>query len=253
MKIFLAGLNARPSFFNEAGSEKIPRFCLESFYSFKKWEHHIIHEADEFILDSGAFTYMQKNNVSDVNWFAYAEEYANFVLENNIRNYVELDIDSIIGYEKVLELRKFLEDKTNRPCMPVWHLWRGKDDFKRMIEEYDYACIGGFVSNAGGGILTSANKMKYIAHFISEAHSNNCRLHGLGCTRTSSLTKLKFDSVDSTSWLSGARYGQIHQFDGKRIKVYPKPKNTRIKNYMALDTFNLRQWQKYQDYAFENL
>ena len=49
--------------------------------------------------------------------------------------------------------------------------------------------------------------------FIDQAHSAGIRIHGLGFTSSKYLPYLKFDSVDSTTWLSGARYGQIYKFD----------------------------------------
>ena len=43
-----------------------------------------------------------------------------------------MDVDNIIGYEKVLELRKILLEATDK-IIPVWHKNRGIDEFKKML------------------------------------------------------------------------------------------------------------------------
>ena len=249
MKVFLSTLSSRPEFFNGGGWEQVP-FALESFHYFQDWEAPIIAKGDDFMLDSGAFTYMHDTS-KKVDWWEYAERYAEFIVRHDVKNYVELDLDNIIGYSEVLKIRAFLERETNRPCMPVWHLWRGEDEYLRMVDEYDYACISGFVSNVGGGGLSG--KAKMVPHLIREGHKRGCRLHGLGCTRTKQLHALHFDSVDSTAWLSGGRYGQLHVFNGRDITTLRKPKGMRAKDYRQIDAHNLREWLKFVRYAERNL
>lgn len=53
--------------------------------------------------------------------------------------------------------------------------------------------------------------------FIDEAHRNKCKIHGLGYTSLRNLPYVNFDSVDSTSWLSGAKYGAMCRFNGSGL------------------------------------
>lgn len=82
------------------------------------------------------------NSHTRLNWDEYLERYADFIVRNNVKKFFELDIDSIVGYEKVLQFRNKLEKLTNRPCIPVWHENRGKDEFIRMSQQYSYVSIG---------------------------------------------------------------------------------------------------------------
>ena len=66
--------------------------------------------------------------------------------------------------------------------------------------------------------------------FIDQAHSAGTCIHGLGFTNTTLLPFLKFDSVDSTTWLSGSRFGQIYFFNGKQMVYRNPPKGMRAKN-----------------------
>lgn len=68
------------------------------------------------IVDSGAFTFMNGTaSGSAIDWDRYAEEYADFVKQNNAKHYIELDLDDIIGMSEVERLRKKLTDIVGWP------------------------------------------------------------------------------------------------------------------------------------------
>lgn len=216
-------------------------FILESFWYVQDWQKKLIQNAKFFVLDSGAFTFFSSGKVVD--WNKYLENYATFIVQNNIKYFFELDIDVLVGYQKVLEFREKLEKLTKRKCIPVWHKSRGIEEFKKMCDEYDYVAIGGIVSKE-----IKPEEYKYFKWFIDEAHKRGCKIHGLGFTSVKDLKKYKFDSVDSTSWKSGGRFGQLHIFkDGLIINV--KPKNKRAKDYKQIDIHNFNEWLKFQKYA----
>ena len=117
MKIYLAGTQG-----NKGGlvKDKIGLYLLESFIylndktiQFYK-DHH-------FLLDSGAFTYMNKKTDHKVDWDEYITNYASFIDKHDIEHFFELDIDSIVGIKEVERLRYKLEKLTNKQCIPVWH------------------------------------------------------------------------------------------------------------------------------------
>ena len=80
-----------------------------------------------------------------------------------------------------------------------------------MVKNYKYVAIGGIRQEIG------KKRYKYFKLFLDEAHKHNCRVHGLGFTRTTDLESIPFDSVDSTSYQCGARFFKPHRFDGKKI------------------------------------
>jgi hypothetical protein len=77
-------------------------YILESFYYADETTEKLIPFFGDFLLDSGAFTFMQ-NSKKAVDWEEYIERYAAFINRNNVEKYFELDIDSVVGYDKVLE------------------------------------------------------------------------------------------------------------------------------------------------------
>lgn len=196
-----------------------------------------------FLLDSGAFTFLQQSGGKNVDFDKYLNRYIDFINEYDIQNFFELDIDAVVGYEKVLEYRKILEEKTGKKCIPVWHRSRGKKEFLKMCEEYPYVALGGIAIKE-----ISQAEYKYFPWFIREAHKRGAQIHALGFTSRSELGKYHFDSVDSSSWTAGNRFGYIYKFTGKTLKRYHKPEGMRVKTWeTAINNFT--EWVKFAKYA----
>ena len=244
MKVFLAATSSREAMGDEL--LEIP-YLLESFYSLqneKTLKRIIKHNKENFLLDSGAFTFMSGTGKADFD--EYLTKYIDFINKYDIKYFFELDVDSVVGYDKVKEYRKRLEKETGKKCIPVWHKSRGKEEFLKMCDEYDYVAIGGIVTKE-----ITKDQYPFFTWFLNEAHKRGCKVHGLGFTATKELHKYHFDTVDSTNWLSGGRFGQLHTFNGRYIesKSY---KNKRAV-YKAIDSHNLKEWVKFQRYAEKNL
>ena len=246
MRVFLAGVSSRTSYdvINE-----IP-FVLESFYGLKgnkTLEFIARHDKENFLLDSGAFTFMSNTGKGNIDWKDYIDRYIDFINKYNIKYFFELDIDVIVGYENVKKIRKYIEAKTQKKCIPVWHKARGKEEFIKLCEEYDYVAIGGIVTKE----ITS-KEYKYFTWFINEAHKRGTKIHGLGFTNLKDLKKYPFDSVDSTSWASGSRFGAMYVFDGQEMTSRTFD-NKRVKNGKKLNIHNTKEWIKFQRYAEKHL
>lgn len=244
MKIFLAGTYAITS--ANRNIIKNSNCILESFYYIKDWQIPYIKKVKFFLLDSGAFTFMS-NSKKQVNWDEYVKKYANFINENNIKYFFELDIDNIVGIKEVERLRKKLEKLTNKKCIPVWHKSRGLDYWKKMVKDYDYVAIGGIVTKE-----IKQQDYKYFLPLLKIAKDNNCKVHGLGFTNLKSLSKYPFYSADSTSWKSGNRFGTLYIFKDNKLVQIKKPKNKRIvtnEKYGMVEKFVFDEWVKFQEYA----
>lgn len=246
MKVYLAG-NGIWTYLTPILEEGFPNwkpYILESFYYADKDEiQKLMPYFGDFLLDSGAFTFMQ-NSKTHLNWNDYLERYADFINEYNIEKFFELDIDSVVGYDNVLKLRYKLETLTGKRCIPVWHINRGKEEYIRMCQEYDYVSIG-----------SNSQNDKYMPWFIKVAHQNNAKVHGLGYTKMTMLNKMHFDSVDSTAWTTGNRFGHAYLFKGNTLVKIDKPVGTRIPKEKSreLAVNNFIEWCKFQQWAEEHL
>ena len=218
---------------------------LESFYSMEEWLIPIVTRCEFFLLDSGAFTFMT-SQTGGCDFDEYLGRYIDFINTYDIRYFFELDVDSIVGLQEVERLRERLERETGKPSIPVWHKSRGKEYFIDMCKRYDYIAIGGIASKE-----IKPNEYRYFRWFIDTAHSYGCQIHGLGFTNLDGLYIYNFDSVDSTSWTSGGRFGALYHFDGKYMKQLDT-KDRRRKGDIGTDPINRAnyyEWLKFQEYA----
>lgn len=247
MKLYLAGIQGKAKDF--VLNHQNP-YILESFFYIRNqhdWVMKMKHLFAEFLLDSGAFTFMQGSGGTP-NWDVYTEEYARFINAHGIKYFFELDIDSIVGLKEVERLREKLERMTNKKCIPVWHKSRGLDYWKQMIRDYDYVAIGGIVSKE-----IKQNEYDIFLPLLKLAKENNCKVHGLGFTNLERLKRYPFYSVDSTAWLYGNRGGFLYKFNGTTMEKI-QPKGKRLKGggrLAAINNFN--EWVKFSQYADNNL
>lgn len=228
-------------------------FILESFFYADSETEKLLPHFGDFLLDSGAFTFMggfsfTSNGNININWEEYLERYADFINRNKIEKFFELDIDSVVGYDKVKQFRRKLETMTHRQCIPVWHSTRGKEEYLRSCDEYPYVALGGIV-----GGEWNAKAEKYIPWFIKEAHKRDTKVHGLGYTKLGKLREYHFDSVDSTAWTTGNRFGFIYRFDGKTMVKHDVPKGKRIGDSKKVAMINYSEWIKFQKWAVNHL
>lgn len=239
MKIFLAGNNW---YWIWADKQYFDFYRLESYvYISKSPEKEHIPKYTSFLLDSGAFTYLNGAK-TNVDWEMFIENYAAFIKKYKVKSYIELDIDSVVGLKEVERLRNKLETLVGYKSIPVWHKSRGKQYWLDMVREYDYVAIGGIVTRE-----IKPSEYKFFHWLLAEAKKQNCKVHGLGFTNLKGLQEYDFYSVDSTSWLSGNRFGSIYKFNGKSMVKFDRQPHQRVKtNETALNNF--QEWLKFQQY-----
>ena len=239
MKLFLAATNSKPFLKEEV---KQSRYILESYYYIKDWQIPIIKKSKDFLLDSGAFTFMNSSKETAIDWDSYVDKYIEFINNHDIKHFFELDIDVIVGYERVKQIRRKIEVATGKQCIPVWHRSRGAQEYINLCNEYSYIAIGGFAIKD-----IHRNEYSSILHLLDKVNARGTRVHGLGFTPVN-VEQYPFYSVDSSSWGAGCRFATVYLFDNGRIVTKAKDPNRRLKDYKSLDRHNLRQWLKFQKY-----
>ena len=221
MQIYIAGTLSRPYVYRKAmelflaGEHPVKNGknadweglnILETYYYLQKNNEfpRLIENFQNFLLDSGAFTFM--SGADKVDFDKYVEGYAEFIKKWGIKLFFELDIDSVVGIKEVERLRIKLEKLTGRKPIPVWHPSRGKDYWLNMIKEYDYVAIGGIAAKD----ISLAKYEVLFPWMLNQAHRANVKVHGLGYTKIEKLDKYRFDSIDSTTWtVGGAIWGDF--------------------------------------------
>ena len=246
MRINLAGHIGQGQIPKEFIEFKAP-YLLQTYYDARKWTQKEVNDAlntpKMFLLDSGAFTFM--NSGANLNFDKYLEQYAEFIKANDIQHYFELDLDTIIGVDNTKKMTRRLETITGKQCIPVFHKCRGIDAWRGMCKDYGYVAIG------ASGLTAECKGVKnddILKRMLDIAHEQGTEVHGLGYTRLSNInnTTVPFDSVDSSSCLSGGRFGTIYKFTGNSL-ISMSAKG-RLKHYTIVNRHNIQEWIKMSNY-----
>lgn len=219
-------------------------YVLESFFYVNKDTERLLPSYGDFLLDSGAFTFMSTFKNTNIDWDAYIHEYGQWIIKNNVSKFFELDIDAIVGHKEVLKYREKLETMVERRCIPVWHKSRGFEEYIRLCDTYNYIAIGGIA------IKTITKKeFPVFTRLLHEAHERGTKVHGLGMTQFAELVKYRFDSVDSSAWTAGNRFGFLYVFDGTTMRKVNVKERRRIVKPKDAALWNYVEWVKFQKYA----
>lgn len=182
------------------------------------------HPDMHLFIDSGVFTYLNDvkyENYTVEQWEAQLKEYLIWAEKHksSIFGMAEMDLQSILGMDVIEGWRRdYFEPFMLRTGIPVCFIYHGEgmDIWEKMCQRYPYVGITTVADEGGSYKLDGFRKILKIAE------DNNTLVHGFGMTQTSLLPQLPFYTVDSTSWKSGFRYGQIAVWNGKRLGMYKR-------------------------------
>ncbi len=253
MKIYMAGNGVLLLLLKKYdwNPDKCPIYLLQTFYDMRKQSEQnfikILESCKEFLLDSGAFTFM--NSGVKVHWKSYVDEYIAFINKYDIQHFFELDLYTLpeVGIEKTIKMRKYIEYHTGKKSIPVFHACMGIKMYRELCKEYDYIGIG------ASGLTEESRWIKnktLLRQMIKIANNYGTKVHGLGYQRIDNLNnnKMGFYSVDATSWI-GSRFNtryDIKQNNLVKSKCVETNKGERLKDYLQLDEHNLKVFRKLQ-------
>lgn len=218
-------------------------------------------------LDSGAFSFKQFSEEEGIRWRdipkrpefrEYVEQYGNFVKAEGERYYACANVD-VGGIEDKERNQRILEEITGYYIVPVIHpsdpIWW----VDKVFREYPYVGLGGV-----GSEKNEKKILRYCKQRLSHAKQYGTRVHGFALTSIDLMRSVAFFSVDSTSWIAGAKYGVTYFFDSRRLRMwdrYQKKVRGRMKPHVielgldwdkykneesrTVNSFNLQQWRKF--------
>ena len=182
-----------------------------SIRSYNQWFRHTIQDSGLFTLMFGAGKGSTINMSKMIEW---QDKLMNFVRQNNLScTCVEMDVQKVLGVQQAWELRYRMKKMLKNRQINVFHFEDGKDGLDRLIDFAEYIAI----SVPELRIVkpkTFRKDVHNLAYYIKNKKPE-IDIHLLGCTDFKMLKENSFcTSADSTSWLSGARYGDFS--DGKQ-------------------------------------
>ena len=192
----------------------------------KKYFDYIKKNDIKYMLDSGAFSYMN-NPKKALKLTELLDKYCYYINEFDIKDFFELDLDVFMPLDEVENIRKKIYLETHKLPIIVYHENRGHDYWIKMCKENEFIAIGGIVTSKKGNDPTY---QKMLLELCDEAHSYGTKVHGLGFTPLNLLNShtMFFDTVDSTSW-NASKFGNHYTLNEK---------NELVKNNTLRDTFS---------------
>ena len=185
-------------------------------------------------IDSGAYTYNTDPKFAEYTleqWEEQIHEYLNWVRKHkdSIFAIADLDIQYLVGYDKVVEWRKkYFEPFMLETGVPVCFIYHeeGQDIWEYMCKRYPYV---GISLNIDRDVDETELKNKF-----KVAEKYNTLIQGMASTRTGMLTQYPFYTVDSTTWNVGLKYGEISVWTGtKMIRAKKTELETKVFPYIS--------------------
>lgn len=181
----------------------------------KKTIKNVSSNFNHYILDSGLFTLMfgalkGKKDESYINkWYECLTDYV--LNENYQGTMVEVDCQKVLGIEKAWEYRLKMEQKVPNRIINVFHFEDGQKGLDRLIEFSNYIAL----SVPELRLIKKKEYLYRLANYVKNKKPS-IDIHLLGFTEKTNLDKFKFcSSCDSSSWISGVRYGDVETIAGK--------------------------------------
>jgi len=136
----------------------------------------------------------------------YLDEYIEFChkYKKQLITYVNLDI--IFNPEKTWENQKYMESNGLAP-LPVYHFGEDLSWFKKYVDQYEYIGISGL----GADIQKSTYVRSFGDPVFSYLHGTkqDVKIHGFALTALDLLIRYPWYTVDSTTWVKHAAYGNV--------------------------------------------
>ena len=251
MKIFLAGAENEQARLTLL-KIKAPFVFLSYFYLRERADTKAVLEEFKkngitMALDSGAHTFLAgigeskatvvtgqpiKENPDRycwnyINWLKKYRDYFEF--------YVELDIDRVVGYEKIKGYRnQFVENGLQDKLMVVWHysIPDSVNEFEKMCQGFNFVAIADEPEPGRCSMLVEIGR-KY-----------KRKVHGFAMTKPDYIRRFPFYSVDSTSWKAGSKYGITYYLMGNKIEATnDKGIRRRIMNFDYFKPYEVK-WEE---------
>jgi len=232
MKIFLAGCEVLHQF--DACTSVNIKNVLISYYHVKKTEDfskkiiNRLEQIDNLICDSGLFTLMFGAGKGATHTLSsmkkYTVDYIKYAktIDHKKVTFVESDVHKLLGMGAVFELRKMFED-SGLKVIYTWHIEEGIEGLYRLAEKYEYIAI----SVPELRVLFTGKKMRYqdgVKDLLKKIRTNvksYPKIHLLGNTIQETMETNLAYSCDSTSYLSGVKYGNCVVYkDGKLSQAH---------------------------------
>lgn len=198
-------------------------------------------------MDSGAATFVQKDRGNpQPYWKAYFDflrgrgHHFEYASEFDIDGYTWDDKGRTrtVSQEQIDVWRDDLQELETVTIVPIWHEERGLEAWDNYCQDSRYPHLGiskgegsefqtgeGSNKKGGGGRIFKGGGSDFsrgvLAKMNAKAHTWGKTTHGYGIADLTQLRQIVFDTIASSTWLVGQKFGDICIFDrGQYKRIY---------------------------------
>jgi len=158
----------------------------------------------DILVDSGAFTASSRGARISL------ASYVKWLRKNmaHIGAYANLDV---IGDAKASARNQAVLEAEGLDPIPAFHYGSDPAEFDRLVERYPRIALG--------GLVPMLKRPALIVPFLDDLFDRGLKrrpglkIHGFGVTTWDLMVRYPWDSVDSSSWVSGAKFASPTLFD----------------------------------------
>lgn len=170
----------------------------------------------------------------------YFEKYIEWIKTNydKASYFVELDIQSIVGMEKVWRWRqRYIDEGVMEKIIMVLHSYEGIESLDQMLRMARSGYIG------LEGLRAKKINLPY-TKILKRCIDEGVKVHGFALTDANIASKYPFYSVDSTTWTAPVRYGTIIILENGKLKQVAPTKENYLKHKISPDEFKVNKSKK---------
>ena len=152
-------------------------------------------------LDSGAFSAFFANATIDI------DKYCDYIKENHDIIDVASVLDGIGDPQKTYDNQKYMEWKGTNP-LPCFHYGEDPRYLEHYVENYPYITLGGMVPISTKQLRFWLDEI-WDKYLTDSSGRPKIKVHGFGMTALPLMERYPWYSVDSSSWVQIANFGNI--------------------------------------------
>lgn len=232
MRLYLAGCENGDAEYALSGLKDLS--LLFSYFYISKRMNRVdwaINNNIPLFLDSGAFSAMHSGANIDIN------AYIDFIKEHGTKFEKVAALDCIGDWNGTEKNLQYMRSKGVNP-IPVFHTNEPFDYLENLLKENDYLCLG-----VTGSKLRQPQIIAWLVEvFRRREHINpDCKMHGFALTSAKIMKYFDWDSCDSSTWVSGRRFGFIYDIENNNMASYSRDRWYKIKNKYPSNLFISRK------------
>jgi hypothetical protein len=118
------------------------------------------------------------------------------------------NLDDMGSWQRTKANQKIMEDAGLTP-VPVFHTGEPWHVLESYCEQYSRVAVGKIVPYSTRARII----VPWLRHVFEIAAKHGTKVHGFGVTNVSLLKLVPFNSVDSSKWTTGHRFGRVNLWD----------------------------------------